>query len=374
MRKRRVTATLLVWGLALGGSGCIQVGPFYSGEETDDGGGDAAGDVGGDTGGAEVLDGASPGDVGDVHDAGPDVDAADPDVDGGEPDSDVVEPDTEVVAPDGEVVEPDSEVVEPDGDAVEPDSEVVEPDGDTGAPLDPLVPLGDEFDDPTTLDDWGMLHEDLGIAAPWTLLDVDETEAGALVLQPTNSGWFNGSIGPFLYKPVTGDFVVWAAIETGSLADFAAAPVWPYNAAGLMARAPGGQTAGERWVLHDIGTQGEGTAGTASKSTTFSVGTGAVTDKTEHVGPRSGAVALCRVGSLFGLYRLVGVSPTWELMDTYVRDDLPETLEVGIMATAWPPAPEVDPPADLDARVDFVRFATPQSWEDCLSVLEQDLQ
>ena len=72
----------------------------------------------------------------------------------------------------------------------------------------------------------------------------------------------------------------------------------------------------------------------------------------------AGDVRLCRVGSSFTMW-VRNTGGAWQLSNTFVRDDLPGTLQVGPIAYNNAPTPEVR------VSFDFVDFEPVGSEADC---------
>jgi hypothetical protein len=85
---------------------------------------------------------------------------------------------------------------------------------------------------------------------------VDEA-SGELRLEPYTSGWYEDFHAPFLFREVTGDFVVTARLRADGLDG--GVPGVPWSLAGLMVRAPRGVTpatwrpGGEGWLFLTTG-------------------------------------------------------------------------------------------------------------------------
>lgn len=209
--------------------------------------------------------------------------------------------------------------------------------------------LDDEFDDPASLDCW--TNYDPG---QYTLLDVDATLAGHLLLEPINTdGWFDDGDGPFLYKMLGGDFVV----ETHVAAVDRNAPDMPpaqaFNSAGLVLRDPASAPAAENWLMYNLGYQDD-IVGTEGKTTTNSS-----SELTLVEGLNSGRLRVCRIGREFHMYRWLDDETDWTLEHTYARPDLPDDLQVGIVGNAY------TAPPDLQAQFDYVRFGTATDARSC---------
>ncbi|MFK7777045.1 MAG: hypothetical protein QM501_02830, partial [Gimesia sp.] len=74
---------------------------------------------------------------------------------------------------------------------------------------DDLTDLGDDFEDATTLLNWQRIYQTEGWNAnqleTW---DINNTQAGRMVLTPYTTGWYESYRGPLVYKEITGDFVM----------------------------------------------------------------------------------------------------------------------------------------------------------------------
>ncbi len=234
-----------------------------------------------------------------------------------------------------------------------------------------LSALSDEFDDSASLSNWQRFHTLEGWPDKMLVADVDQTVPGALYLEPSSCGWFNDLHAPFLFKEVTGDFIV----ETRVLAQgrSTAVPTTNYSLAGLFVRAPRSITkatwtpGGEDWMFLSVG---RGTANnvllledktTMDSQSTLRLTQLAVIDWVE--------LRIARTGDQFQLdYRIAPGS--WIAHQSFSRPDLPATLQVGFTAyTDWPTIAPFEPDpftgncqvlnvnADLLVHVDYVRFS-----------------
>jgi hypothetical protein len=250
--------------------------------------------------------------------------------------------------------------------------------GGASAPVsDDLTPLSDEFDRPGTLAQWNDLAAVEQFPSKAARLDSNSTSPGQLYIEPYTSTWFEDYRGVFLYKEITGDYMVSARVRaTGRTSD---TPASAFSLAGLMSRAPRNITMntwtphGENWLFIATG-YGDGRIDGPqfeTKTTTNSASTLWLT--------RSPAdwvnLRILRVGEVFlMLYQFTG--GPWTLSRCFDRPDLPKTLQVGVHAyTDWntilgryqdDPAgfnrttltgPDTHP--DLIARDDYVRFQRP---------------
>ena len=86
-------------------------------------------------------------------------------------------------------------------------------------------------------------------------------------------------------------------------------------------------------------------------------------------GPFRGRLRICRLGGVIVLARMLEGETAWRVLNRYDRGDLPESLQVGMVATGWntgEPEPELSRVPDLEARFDYVRFAVPGGEADCV--------
>ncbi|MCA9041295.1 MAG: hypothetical protein KDA65_13160, partial [Planctomycetaceae bacterium] len=73
---------------------------------------------------------------------------------------------------------------------------------------DDLTPLNDEFDDASSISNWQRVNEvEHWNADQLQVWDIDQTQAGRMVLQPNTAVWYQNYRGPMAFKEVTGDFI-----------------------------------------------------------------------------------------------------------------------------------------------------------------------
>ncbi|HEX6140681.1 MAG TPA: hypothetical protein VF013_09530 [Candidatus Limnocylindria bacterium] len=239
---------------------------------------------------------------------------------------------------------------------------------------DDLSALTDEFDDATTLNAWTRLDGVNGWPDQLRVVNIGQTHPGELYLEPYASTWYAAFRGAMLYKEVAGDFVVTARVWGAGLGG--SVPRRSFSLAGLIARAPTRDTpdtwqaTAENYVFV--------TTGTGDRPGSPQIETKTTTDSESVLslkGGRSGWVDLriVRVGTSFLMMFRLGDDQAWRISDRFARPDLPETLQVGLIAyTDWEDLldyhehPEIlnflqvtDRHPDLAARVDGVRFARP---------------
>jgi hypothetical protein len=242
---------------------------------------------------------------------------------------------------------------------------------------DDLTPLSDEFDQAGTLAQWNDLAKVEKFPSKAARLDINTTSPGQLYIEPYTSTWFEDYRGVFLYKEVTGDYMVTARVRaTGKSSD---TPTSTFSLAGLMSRAPRAITMdswtphGENWLFIATGYGNGGIDGPQfeTKTTINSASTLWLTrSRADWVNLR-----ILRFGEVFlTLYQFPG--GPWTLSRCFDRPDLPRTLQVGVHAytdwntitTRYPDDPVAfnratltgpDTHPDLIARDDYVRFQRP---------------
>lgn len=252
-------------------------------------------------------------------------------------------------------------------------------------PVPGLAGLSEEFNDP-----FDLLHfTDLNSGAH-DILDVAFLNPGRLTLSPINvaeTGWYSENRGAFLYKEVTGNFMVEVELSVGRQTNAALAPRGQFNSAGLVLRDPESRLGGlESWVMYNFGNQLNGLAREA-KTTRPNPGNESLS--TFYLTPLdnpvlTGALRLCRVDNgIYLFHRMAGAASWTEEAYTpltnlygngmyqptpgtvrggpirFIRDDLPATLEIGLTAGNW------SPPFDTLAQFDYMRFYEVNSPEDC---------
>jgi|GEM_PF-3230413 len=204
-------------------------------------------------------------------------------------------------------------------------------------PADDLTPLSDEFDQAGTLTQWQDLATVEGFPSKAERLDISTTSPGQLYIEPYTSTWFEDYRGVFLFKEITGDYMVSARVRaSGRLTE---TPASAFSLSGLMSRAPRSITMkswtphGENWLFIATGYGNGGIDGPQfeTKTTTNSVSDLWLTrSRAEWVNLR-----ILRVGAIFlMLYQFTG--GPWTLSRCFDRPDLPATLQVGVHAyTDW---------------------------------------
>lgn len=241
---------------------------------------------------------------------------------------------------------------------------------------DDLTPLGDEFDQKQLSSTWTVYHDAFGWSNKIKAVDVNQSVAGALHLEPYHSAWVRDLSAPFVFKMVQGDFDVRARVRVRGLNG--AVPGGTWSLGGLMARVPNRMTAAtwqprsENWhfittgVGHEAGKVMTETKGTYNSYSSLKL-------RPYHSGWVE--VRLVRVGmALFALARQGENSP-WEVRDRFYRMEGNPNMQVGLIAythsDAVPSGPDQperqnrevlkDAPVDMALDVDWVRFSRPKA-------------
>lgn len=224
--------------------------------------------------------------------------------------------------------------------------------------------LSDELDDPATLSRWRQWDEVDGEVRT-EHLDLAQSNAGMLTLRPKAGGWYGTFAGPLVYKMVSGDFRVETWVSAAKVGNPEVPPDEQFNSAGLLARDPEHGPGHDDWVMVNVGRQLGGLVGSEGKTT---VGSQSTLELVE--GGFRGRLRICRVGSTMIVARRLEGETAWRVLGRYERGDLPEDLQVGMVATGWntgEEVPELGRVPDVEGRFDYVRFAVPGAESDCMA-------
>jgi hypothetical protein len=275
---------------------------------------------------------------------------------------------------------------------------------DTCSPPNPLWALADDFSSEASLQHWTERSAAEGDAALHSHLDVGVTTPGWLTVDPNayddprfsdagqGPGWFQDRHGVYLFREVEGDFAVRTRVRVGTVQSMAQGPLGNYNAAGILVRDPASFSAtspnelgAESWIVYNIGRQ-DGFTATEIK-TTYPDGfdSDSESDSTLflHSAPAlSAELIVCRVGAAFSFYRRFEGAQTWqtENIDSlsptfngaglvgpqwsagFTREDLPSTVQVGLMVNRW----SLGGGSPVRAQFDFFDAWLPDGPTGCL--------
>jgi hypothetical protein len=237
---------------------------------------------------------------------------------------------------------------------------------------DDLKGLSTQFNSAESLQKWQEFSVN-GWIPKW---ESPKVENGQLVLRPKSSGWFEDNYAGHLYREVEGDFIVTTKIKVEGNND--SLPQRSFSLAGLFIRAPRTFTKdtwtpkGENWMFFSVGTAWPaGKPHFEIKSTYNSLSTLKIFDAE----PGWTRLRIARSGELFTLLYQNKGSQKWEVLDQFIRPDLPNKLNVGLTAYADWDSMAPDYPnykkyneqgvknqnADLIAYVESINFRRPKT-------------
>ena len=202
-----------------------------------------------------------------------------------------------------------------------------------------LPALSDEFDSPSSLANWQVMQGDVIDGAPARY----GIENGEFVVHAAHTKWIDDQHAFYLWKEVKGDFV--ATVRLSATGEHAPTPTADWSLAGVLVRSP--QTSNENWINFTVGrARGKDVFERKSTRSTRSI-------LVLNAAP-TGWLELrqVRIGNRFYLLRRAD-GGKWIVHWTYIRRDLPATLQVGFDAQSG----SGDDHADLLARVDYVHYA-----------------
>lgn len=237
-----------------------------------------------------------------------------------------------------------------------------------------LSSLSDEFEDPSTLNQWLRVYQtEKTKADQLEQFDIGKTRRGWMVMIPYTSTWYQDYRGVLAYKLVKNDFIVTSNIRVAKRGGDGA-PQSNYSLAGLMIRSPRNVTpqtwkpGGENYIFLSIGSANRpGTFQFEVKTTLNSRSRLSVTD----AGTSTAVIQIARLGHDFILLKKTP-DGNWNIHQRYRRNDMPAELQVGLTVyTDYRTASRMRPVQqntqvirngrpDLVAGFDYVRFNRPQ--------------
>lgn len=233
-----------------------------------------------------------------------------------------------------------------------------------------LTALSDEFDDPSTISNWQRIYEvEQWGADQLEVYDFSGVRPGWLRMVPYSSVWYEEWRGVLAFKEVTGDFVATTHIQPRNRAG-TGAPGSQYSLAGIMIRTPRNITRetwtpmGENYVFLSIGAAGDPGVYQFEVKTTVNSDSDLVFIDAN---TSEATIRSARIGDYFIMLRR-GLGEDWVVHRRYFRDDMPDTLQVGMTCyTDWPTGSTFEPyvhnqitittgSPDLVADFDYYRF------------------
>ena len=160
--------------------------------------------------------------------------------------------------------------------------------------------------------------------------------------------WVDQNAG-LIYKNVTGNFEVVTAVYAKQKSNPSQDIDHWTQLAGLIARDPASNSSGlENYVFNVAGIRFDN-ASIELKSTTNNSST--IRAYTDNMTGTAAEVRMVREGALFSLYSRPIGGDNWIFRDSFSRPDLPETLQVGLIAYVFEAYP-----GNLQAQFDYIRF------------------
>jgi hypothetical protein len=163
-----------------------------------------------------------------------------------------------------------------------------------------------------------------------------------------NCAWYHAQSAGFIYKLVSGNFevVCIARSEEASGSNIGDDIANDTQLGGLLAR--NGLSVSQNYVFNVIGTRFDVPSIETKSTSNNNSGT------IEHFGVSSteAELRMIREGSVFTMYSRDLGATEWTQRSTFSRPDLPDTLQVGVIAYAFESYPE-----DLVVKFDYVRFS-----------------
>ncbi|WP_299363613.1 hypothetical protein [Winogradskyella sp.] len=188
--------------------------------------------------------------------------------------------------------------------------------------------LSDEFSDSKSLKNWKRFYEE----EKWPdMMKSIEIEDGMLVMEPNTSGWYADYHAPFIFKELTGNFTVTTRLKISGLNSEVPKATWSLS--GIMIRAPRDITPkswtpnGENWMFLTTGFARDLVQPVFETKTTVNSKSKLKLhpNKLDWVSLKAD-----RKGGVFTLSYRYNEKDQWTVIETFVRNDLPKTLQVGL--------------------------------------------
>ncbi len=190
--------------------------------------------------------------------------------------------------------------------------------------------LSDEFNDPKSLSQWERFYQ----TEQWPdMMKRIEIKDGMLIMEPNTCGWYADYHAPFIFKEVTGNFTAITRLKVSGLTS--AVPKTTWSLSGIMIRAPRNITSktwsanGENWMFLTTGFADD------LKQPVFETKTTVNSKSKLKLHPNKldwVSLKIDRKGGVFTLFYRYDEQDEWTQIETFVRNDLPQTLQVGLNA------------------------------------------
>ncbi len=230
--------------------------------------------------------------------------------------------------------------------------------------------LNDEFNQTNSLTGEGNSEWQILNPAKAGTIDINSTASGKLViipLQEPKNGWYQSHQGPFVYKPVSGNFAVSAQLKVVSSTDPDNAPSTGFNSGGIMVRDPRSNTGSENWVMYNMGAQNDKPELTATSGYGREIKTTIKSSSSLKLFPQANfkqQLLVCRIKNKVYYFHRESDNDTWtEETINHRRSDFGNTLQVGLITNAWSGA------LDTRLEVDYIRFGLPATKTECTTSL-----
>ena len=218
-----------------------------------------------------------------------------------------------------------------------------------------LATLSDEFSTADSIKQWKIYNREH--------LKTFEVQDGKLVLEPnakvSRIAWYMDDTGPLVYKQINGNFLAEIQLEVSSMKEPDRAPYGSFNSAGFVIRNPASTYKDQNWIMYNFGNQDFG-FGREAKTTSDSESYLSIASAPSKF--NSGKLRICRIDSTFYLYHKMENEKSWiseEASEEFVRNDLPEIVDVGMIINAS------GTPKETRAEFDYIRFSDVGSKADC---------
>jgi hypothetical protein len=238
--------------------------------------------------------------------------------------------------------------------------------GGGSAPSDGGCPFSDAFPGAQLNACWQTLNGP-GSATPLFSVSVASHQLHLIATSNQNGVWFQGSTKSLVYKLLDAQrFKVTTTAHPRKHTDPTTPPTNALHVGGLMARDPASMgDSTENYLFIMVGSNESAQPGVEVKNT---VAGNSTWSEPSWATPDSAQLRICRVVHDFYLYKRPLDGGTWVLQNDsnqaapITRNDLPDTLEVGL-------ALNFSDPADLDVAFDGIDLSTtvPMTAADCTS-------